>query len=154
MDGPMRLSRDFSEFVEFCEAHEVRYLIIGGYAVGFHGHVRYTKDLDVWVEPTVGNAELLLAALDEFGFRSLGLTTSDLTSPDTVIQLGYPPNRIDLLTEPSGVTFEECWSRRERVQLTDELTTNVIGFGDLIANKRESGRPRDLADIDDLGAQQ
>ena len=95
----MRLSRDFSEFVEFCEAHEVRYLIIGGYAVGFHGHVRYTKDLDVWVEPTVGNAELLLAALDEFGFRSLGLTTSDLTSPDTVIQLGYPPCL--LYTSPS-----------------------------------------------------
>lgn len=154
MDGPMRLSHDFSEFVGFCEAHEVRYLIIGGYAVGFHGHVRYTKDLDVWVEPTVDNAELVLAALEEFGFRSLGLTTSDLTSPDTVIQLGYPPNRIDLLTEPSGVTFEECWSRRERVLLNHELTVNIIGFDDLISNKRESGRPRDLADIDDLGAQQ
>ena len=83
-----------------------------------------------------------------------GTFATPRTSPDTVIQLGYPPNRIDLLTEPSGVTFEECWSRRERVQLTDELTINVIGFGDLIANKRESGRPRDLADIDDLGAQQ
>jgi hypothetical protein len=150
----MRLSRDFSEFVGFCEAHEVRYLIIGGYAVGFHGYVRYTKDLGVWVEPTANNAELVLAALDQFGFRSLGLTTSDLTSPDTVIQLGYPPNRIDLLTEPSGVSFEECWTRRERVQLAEELTVNIIGFDDLIVNKRESGRPRDLADIEDLGAQQ
>ena len=76
-----------------------------------------------------------------------GTFATPTTSPDTVIQLGYPPNRIDLLTEPSGVTFEECWSRRERVQLTDELTINVIGFGDLIANKRATGRPQDVADL-------
>lgn len=147
----MNLGRDFKEFVECCERHEVRYLIIGGYAVGFHGHVRYTKDLDIWIEATEANAQRVLRALDEFGFSSVGLTTADFLVPGSVIQLGYPPNRLDLLTQPDGVTFVECWNARESVDL-DGLTVNLIGFDDLIANKRASGRQRDLADIEDLGA--
>jgi hypothetical protein len=147
----MNLGRDFKEFVGCCDRHDVRYLIVGGYAVGFHGHVRYTKDLDVWVEATEANAAKILAALDEFGFASVGLAIDDFLVPGSVIQLGYQPNRLDLLTQPDGVSFSECWDARETVEL-DGLTINVIGFDDLIANKRASGRLRDLADIEDLGA--
>lgn len=147
----MNLGRDFREFVECCERHDVRYLIIGGYAVGFHGHVRYTKDLDVWVEATSANAENLLAALDEFGFGSVGLTAEDFTTAGNVIQLGYPPNRLDLLTQPDGVVFEACWAARQVVDV-DGTTLNVIALDDLVTNKRASGRARDLADIEDLGA--
>lgn len=147
----MNLGPDFKEFVGYCERHEVRYLIVGGYAVGFHGHVRYTKDLDIWIEATPQNAKRVLHALDEFGFASVGLTEADFLEPGSVIQLGYPPNRLDLLTQPDGVTFVDCWSARETVDL-DGVTANVIGFDDLVANKRASGRARDLADIEDLGA--
>lgn len=149
--GPMNLGPDFKEFVECCERHDVRYLIVGGYAVGFHGHVRYTKDLDVWVEATPENASRILGALDDFGFGSVGLTLDDFLVPGSVIQLGYPPNRLDLITQPDGVAFVECWDARSTVVL-DGVELNVIGLEDLIANKRASGRPRDLADIDDLGA--
>ena len=151
MDGPMILGPDFSEFVEFCEREPVRYLIVGGFAVGVHGHVRYTKDLDVWIEPTRENAARTLRVLDEFGFGTLGLTEADFIEPGNVIQLGYPPNRLDLLTQPTGVTFAECWDARIRVDL-GTVTANVIGFDDLIANKRASGRLRDLADVEDLGS--
>jgi hypothetical protein len=152
MDGQMNLGPDFREFVECCERHEVRYLIIGGYAVGHHGHVRYTKDLDVWVEPTESNAERLFAALDEFGFGEAGLSADDFTEAGNVVQLGYPPNRLDLLTSPDGVDFEACWPARVRVDLGG-VVANVIGFEHLIQNKRAAGRPRDLADLDDLGAE-
>lgn len=147
----MILGPDFSEFVEFCEREGVRYLIVGGFAVGVHGHVRYTKDLDVWIEPTSKNAARVLHVLDEFGFGSLGLTEADFTEPGNVVQLGYQPNRLDLLTQPTGVTFADCWEGRVRVDL-GSVTANVIGFDDLISNKRASGRLRDLADVDDLGA--
>ena len=147
----MILGPDFSEFVEFCEREGVRYLIVGGFAVGVHGHVRYTKDLDVWIEPTRENAALLLHVLDQFGFGALGLALADFLEPGNVIQLGYPPNRLDLLTQPAGVTFVDCWEARLRVDL-GSVTANVIGFDDLITNKRASGRLRDLADSEDLGA--
>lgn len=147
----MILGPDFSEFVEFCEREGVRYLIVGGFAVGVHGHVRYTKDLDVWIEPTRENAVRLLDVMDQFGFGTLGLAVEDFLEPGNVIQLGYPPNRLDLLTQPSGVTFADCWEARIRVNL-GSVMANVIGFDDLIANKRASGRLRDLADVEDLGA--
>ena len=151
MGGLMILGPDFREFVEFCEQNDVRYLIVGGFAAGVHGHVRYTKDLDIWIEPTVGNSRLVIDVLRQFGFGELGLCAADFQAPGNVIQLGYPPNRLDLLTQPSGVSFDDCWSRRIRVDLGG-VTANVIGFDDLIANKRASGRLRDLADIEDLNA--
>lgn len=150
MGGPMILGPDFSAFVECCERHEVRYLIVGGYAVGVHGHVRYTKDLDIWIERTTENVGRLIDALDEFGFGSVGLDEADFLEPGNVIQLGYPPSRLDLLTQPDGIDFDECWETRLRVDLGG-VVANVIGLDGLIANKRASGRPRDLADIDDLG---
>ena len=146
----MILGPDFREFVEFCERHEIRYLIVGGYAVGVHGHVRYTKDLDVWVEPTLENAGRVVRVLADFGFGSLGLSEDDFLEPGNVIQLGYPPNRLDLLTQPSGVVFSECWDGRLRVDLGGVIA-NVIGLDDLLTNKRAAGRLRDLADVEDLG---
>ena len=145
----MKLNRDFRELLESFAAHDVRYLIVGGWAVAAHGHPRYTKDLDIWIWMDETNSEATLAALVDFGFGALGLTASDFTTPNTVVQLGYPPNRVDLLTSPSGVTFEECWQERVELRL-DELVVPFIGIVGLIANKSATGRTQDLADIENL----
>lgn len=145
----MNLNQDFKEFLAFLNSNEVEYLVIGGYAVAAHGHPRYTKDIDVWVRPTAQNSKRVMAALTEFGFGSIGLTEEAFTAPDTIVQLGYPPRRIDLLTEPSGVEFGGCYSRKLEVTI-DGTIVPFIGLEDLKANKKASGRPRDLADIDDL----
>ena len=142
-------SQDFKEFIELLIRNKAEYLIVGGYAVGIHGHPRYTGDLDIWLNPTPDNAELVLKSVNEFGFSSFKLTTSDFTKPGNVIQLGYPPLRIDLLTEIDGVTFEDCFKNKRQVTI-DNLIVNFIGYEDLLKNKRESGRPRDIDDIDNL----
>jgi hypothetical protein len=142
-------SQDFKEFIELLIKHKAEYLIVGGYAVGIHGHPRYTGDLDIWLNPSEQNASLILKAVNEFGFSTYGLTRSDFTKPGNVVQLGYPPLRIDLLTEIDGVTFEECYINRKIVTIED-LEVNFIGYTDLLKNKKESGRPRDIDDIDNL----
>ncbi len=145
----MKLNRDFRELLESFAARDVRYLIVGGWAVAVHGHPRYTKDLDIWIWMDEANGEATVAALQDFGFGGLGLTSTDFTTPDSVIQLGYPPNRVDLLTSPSGVVFEQCW--RDRVDLDlDGIIVPFIGVDDLIANKAAAGRAQDLADIESL----
>ncbi len=142
----MRLNRDFSEFISCCVARDVRFLIVGGYAVAAHGHPRYTKDLDVWVWVDPENASRLLDALDDFGFGSVGLRATDLLEPDAVIQLGYPPKRIDLLTGVDGVSFEPCYTARMMVDI-DGASVPFIDLANLRRNKRASGRPQDLADL-------
>jgi len=142
-------SQDFREFIELLIKNNAEYLIVGGYAVGVHGHPRYTGDLDVWLNATPLNADRILRSLSEFGFSSFKLTQEDFTKPGNVIQLGYPPLRIDLLTEIDGVRFEECFTNRKEVKI-DGLTVNFIGYEDLLKNKKESGRPRDIDDIDHL----
>ncbi|MCW3090765.1 MAG: hypothetical protein JWP81_1834 [Ferruginibacter sp.] len=141
--------QDFREFVELLIKNKVEYLIVDGYAVGVHGHPRYTGDLDIWLNPTPQNADLILKSVNDFGFSSFALTQADFTKPGNVIQLGYPPLRIDLLTEIDGVTFEECFKNRKEVMI-DDLKVNFIGYNDLLKNKKESGRPRDIDDIDNL----
>jgi hypothetical protein len=145
----MALSQDFKEFVQSLNANDVRYLVVGGYAVAVHGYPRYTKDLDVWIDSTPDNAERIVQALDEFGFGSLGLKVADFLEPDQIIQLGYPPNRIDILTTIPGVTFQECYGSRLRVEL-DEVPVYFIDLDNLKKNKRASGRLQDLADLDNL----
>ena len=108
----MILNQDFKEFIQSLNKHDVRYLVIGGYAVAFHGHPRYTKDMDLWVWLDKSNLKNLIAALKDFGFGSLGLKVEDFLEPETVVQLGYPPNRIDLITSPKGVEFETCYATR------------------------------------------
>ena len=143
------LGPDFNEFVALLAAHEVRYLIVGGYAVAYHGHPRFTGDLDVWIERSPENAARIASALDAFGFGGLGLDASTFTAPETVVQLGYPPHRIDILTDLEGITFEDAYPDRETLRL-DETEVPFIGLAALRQNKRALGRPQDLADLDHL----
>jgi predicted nucleotidyltransferase len=142
-------SQDFREFIELSIKNKAEYLIVGGYAVGVRGHPRYTGDLDIWLNPTPKNAESILKSVNEFGFSSFKLSLADFMTPGNVIQLGYPPLRIDLLTEIDGVTFEDCFKNRKEV-LVEGLNVNFIGYDDLLKNKKETGRPRDIDDIDNL----
>ncbi|RZL33647.1 MAG: hypothetical protein EOP35_17370 [Rubrivivax sp.] len=142
------LNPDFKEFAELLNAHRVEYLVVGGYALAAHGHPRYTGDIDFWLDRSPANVERLLAALQEFGFGSLDLKHSDF-APDTVIQLGQPPRRIDLLMDIDGVHFDACFQRREIVDI-DGLPLNFIGLDDFKANKRASGRLKDMADLEAL----
>jgi len=151
MAGKMQLDPDFREFIECCLAREVEFLIVGGYAMAAHGHPRYTKDLDVWllVDPT--NAQRLLDALDDFGFGSVGLTANDFTAPGQVVQLGYPPKRIDLLTSIDGVDFSRCFAERVDVAVHGlDQPVPFIDAANLERNKLAAARPQDLADVDAL----
>lgn len=142
------LNRDFKEFAELLHARGVEYLVVGGYALAAYGHPRYTGDIDFWVRPSADNLARLLAALADFGFGSLGLGLGDFGA-DTVVQLGRPPRRIDLLTTIDGVSFDDCFARREQVDLGG-LVLNIIGLADFKANKRAAGRLKDLADLESL----
>jgi hypothetical protein len=146
------LTKDFVEFIECCVARDVRFLIVGGYALAAHGYPRATKDLDVWVMVDPDNAERLVQALDDFGMESVGLEPSDFLEPDVIVQLGYPPVRIDLITSASGVDFEHCWDHRMMVQV-GSVEAGFISEADLIVNKKASGRPQDLVDVQVLEEQ-
>jgi predicted nucleotidyltransferase len=140
---------DFKEFIQSLNDNQVKYLIIGGYAVAYHGHPRYTKDMDIWLEMTSENADRILAALVDFGFGSLDLGPEDFMTPDRVIQLGYPPHRIDLITTPDGVDFQICYSAKVEVEIGG-ITVPFIDLFNLRLNKRASGRLQDLADLEKL----
>jgi predicted nucleotidyltransferase len=142
-------NQDFKEFIQSLNDNQVRYLIIGGYAVALHGYPRYTKDIDIWIEMSNDNASRLLSALAQFGFASLDLAIDDFTTVDQVIQLGYPPNRIDIITTPDGVVFEDCYPSRVEVDING-LMVNFIDLESLKINKKASGRLQDLADLENL----
>lgn len=145
----MQLNRDFSEFVRSCNRNEVRYLVVGGYAVAAHGYPRTTKDFDVWVWIGSDNPNRVIAALRDFGFGEVGLTSTDFSQSGKMIQLGYPPIRIDLLTSIDGVDFEEAYVSRMTIRI-DEQDVSFIGREALIKNKLASGRLQDLADVEFL----
>ncbi len=142
----MELDQDFNEFVQLLLANDVRFLIIGGYALAAHGAPRYTGDLDTWLWVNSDNADRVLVVLESFGFGSLNITREDLLLPNTVIQLGYPPHRIDLLTGIDGVGFDEAWNRRVEFEVNGRQVP-FISREDLITNKRAVARPQDLADV-------
>ena len=142
----MELDQDFNEFVQLLLANDVRFLIIGGYALAAHGAPRYTGDLDTWLWVNDDNADRMLVVLDSFGFGALNITREDLLNPDTVIQLGYPPHRIDLLTGIDGVDFDDAWSRHVTFDINGELVP-FISREDLITNKKAVARLQDLADV-------
>ena len=142
------LNSDFKESAALLDARGVDYLVVGGYALAAHGHPRYTGDNDFWVRPDPDNLDRLLAALQDFGFGSLGLGAGDFGA-DTVVQLGHPPRRIALLTAIDGVSFDDCFARREIVD-SDGVSLNIIGVEDFKANKRATGRLKDLADLESL----
>ncbi|CAG1009387.1 hypothetical protein ANAEL_03799 [Anaerolineales bacterium] len=143
------LNKDFKEFAELLNSIGVEYLVVGGYALAAHGHPRYTGDLDIWARPSPENASRLLQALAQFGFGSLGLSESDFLQPEAVIQLGYPPARIDLLTAIDGVEFDDCYARRVPMKVGGVLLP-IIHVDDFRANKLASGRAKDLADVESL----
>jgi hypothetical protein len=132
-------------------ARNVRFVVVGGHALAYHGRPRYTKDLDVFVEPSPENAARLLLALEDFGFGGLGLAAADFDKPGKVVQLGVAPNRIDLLTSIDGVPFDEAWGGRA-VGRFGSASVPFLGRRELLANKRTVGRLQDLADIEALGS--
>lgn len=143
------LNQDFREFIQSLNDNRVRYLVVGGYAVALHGHPRYTKDIDIWIEMSPENAANVIEALEQFGFASLGLRETDFLTPGQVIQLGQPPSRIDLLCSVSGVDFATCHESRVTVEI-DGVPVDFIGLDDLRKNKAASGRYQDLADLENL----
>lgn len=143
------LNQDFKEFIQSLDDNQVQYLVVGGYAVALHGYPRYTKDIDIWINLDCDNAERMISALDQFGLNSLGLKAADFLAPDMIIQLGYPPNRIDILTTLPGVEFEDCYPARIEVDV-EEVKVNFIDLDNLLKNKRASGRAQDLADLENL----
>jgi len=145
----MILSQDFREFIKLLNSNQVRYLVVGGYAVAFHGHPRYTKDIDIWIWVSKNNAKKVLKTLDEFGFSSLGLKEEDFLEPGYVIQLGYPPNRIDILTQVTGLEFDLCYSSKMELDV-DGIIVNFLDLENLKKNKRSVGRFQDLADLESL----
>jgi len=145
----MVLNKDFREFIELLNAHNIKYLVVGGYAVTVHGYPRYTNDIDIWFWSDKSNAESLIKALKDFGFGSLDIKIEDFLSPNKVIQLGYPPNRIDLLTSISGVEFEECYPKRVSMDIAG-IKIDFIDLENLKRNKKASGRHKDLNDFENL----
>lgn len=148
-NGTMVLDPNFREFLELLNKNDVRYLVVGGYAVAFHGNPRYTKDIDIWIWIDSSNVEHLIQVLDDFGMRSLGLRKEDFMDEGQIIQLGYPPARIDLLTSIDGVAFEQCYPERIDAEI-EGLKVSFIDLENLRKNKKASGRHQDLADLEHL----
>ncbi len=142
----MELPPDWSEFIRCLGDHQVRYLVVGAHAMAASGRPRATQDIDFWVEPTRKNAERLCRALGEFGFPGLASAVAEFASPDKMATLGRPPLRIDIMTSIDGVDFSSAWAGRVTVTVGDRAIP-FLGREALLANKRASGRPKDLADV-------
>ena len=147
----MRLPKDWREFIGSLNSGEVEYLIVGAFALAFHGFPRYTGDIDILVRATPDNARKMAQVLSDFGFASLGLSENDFLTPGHVIQLGLAPNRIDLLTSITGVEFEYAWQHRIAAEL-DGVPVLFIDRESLIKNKKATGRTQDRADLEALGS--
>ena len=145
----MKIPDDWREFIALMNSHGVEYLLVGGHAVGFHGHPRLTGDIDFFVRPTVENAAALASVLEEFGFEKTAELRKEFSKPDKIVQLGRPPFRIDLLTSISGVDFADAEAGCKAAVL-DGVPVRVIGKEALLTNKRASGRPKDLVDVAEL----
>ncbi len=144
------LGPDFRDLLCGLSEAEARFLIVGGYAVAFHGRPRATKDLDVWVEASPENAARVLRALRAFGAPLYGLTERDFETPEMGLQIGVAPQRIDVITRVSGLLFEQAWPNRVEVTVPPDLRCPFVGLADLLRNKRAAARPQDLADVDAL----
>lgn len=140
------MNRDFAEMLKLLDAERVDYLVVGGYAVAGHGVPRATGDIDLWIRPTAENAAKVWRALDRFGAPRSRLSPASFTQPDVVYQIGLPPNRIDFLTTIDGVEFEAAWLERVTCTVGD-VSFAMLSLKHLVANKRATGRPQDLADI-------
>ena len=145
----MEVHPDFSEFLASLNASHVEYLVVGAYALAFHGVPRNTLDIDIYLRPTVENASRFLTALDAFGFGSLKIGRDALTVPDRILHIGRPPVRIDVMTSISGVSWASAWRGRARGPY-GEVSVFYLGRRQLLTNKRASGRTKDLGDVEAL----
>lgn len=144
---------DFLEFLKLLNRNEVRYLIVGGYAVGVHGYIRVTSDLDVFVDMTGGNADALVRVFQQFGFDDTDIDRELFLTPGTIVRAGGPALRVEIFNEISGVQFEECFA--ESIQeLVDGVPVRFIGLRQLLINKQASGRRKDRIDYDHLSGPQ
>ncbi len=146
----MEIQQEFKDLLELFNAQQVEYMIVGGYALAFHGAPRYTGDIDIFVKPDAVNAQHIMAALDKFGFGSVGLTAADFESPDNVVQLGIPPVRVDIITSITGVSWDAAFTGRVEGKYGN-TSVFFIGRDQYILNKRVLGRKKDLADLEALG---
>jgi len=144
-----KLQADLREFIILLNSHDVEYVVVGGHAVAFHGHPRFTGDIDFLIRTTPENVSRVLAVLNAFGFGNLGIVEQDLLDRGRILQLGQPPNRIDVLTSISGVDFDSAWEKRVQT-LMDDQPVALLGWDELIRNKRAAGRQKDLADLEKL----
>jgi predicted nucleotidyltransferase len=143
------LNKHFREFIELLEGKGVRYLVVGGYAVGFHGFPRYTGDLDIFIAIEAVNSEKILEVFHEFGFSDLGLSPNDFLDEDMVVEIGREPMKIQVLTGISGVTFEECYTEKAIFE-DGGMHIPIIGLKALLKNKAASGRGKDKIDLEEL----
>jgi len=142
----MQPNKDLLEFIELLNANRVDYLVVGGFAVAWHGYPRFTADIDFLLRPDRANAESVITTLREFGFAGLGIAPEDLSRPDQIVQLGVKPNRIDLITSIAGVPFEEAWESRVAGAI-EGRPVPFIGRDALLRNKEATGRPQDMRDV-------
>jgi hypothetical protein len=150
----MMLSDDFEDFLKLLNHYQIKYLVVGGYAMAFHGKPRFTGDLDVWINISEDNAFKMVSVINDFGFSSLGFTAKDFSRPNLINQIGYPPLRIDILTSIDGVGFDEAYLEKLEIKLDDGTIVCYIGLDKLIKNKKASGRKIDIADVSDLEKKQ
>ena len=146
----MEVQKDFKEFLALLNAHEVDFMIVGGYALAYHGAPRYTGDIDVFIKSDNKNAQRIIKVLEKFGFSSLELSSDDFQKKDRVVQLGLPPVRIDIITSISGVSWEQADASKEPGMYGD-VPVFYIGKNQYVANKKATGRTKDIADIEALG---
>ncbi len=145
----MILDQDFEDFVQLLNLHHVDYMIVGGYALAFHGKPRHTGDLDIWIDISEDNAKKMMNVLRDFGMSSLGLQKEDFLEENAIMQIGYPPLRIDILTAIDGVEFSEAYLNKQVIDI-DGIEVNYISLNDLILNKQKSGRHQDISDVEAL----
>ncbi|MCX7045963.1 MAG: hypothetical protein NTX50_10830 [Candidatus Sumerlaeota bacterium] len=140
---------DFKDFLKLLNSHRVKYLLIGGYAVGYHGYPRPTGDMDIWIALSPSNAERVAKALVEFGFAEEDVPIALFEVAGNIIRMGVPPLRLEIVTKISGVEFDSCYAKRASA-LIDGIKVNIIGLDDLKANKKASGRHKDMNDLEQL----
>ena len=143
----MKIEKDYEELLKLFNKNKVRYCIIGSYAVAFHAKPRYTKDMDILIDPTIENGKRIADSLKEFGFESLDLSEKDFCQAGSIVQLGYEPLRIDIITSIQGCSFEKIWENKVIGTYGCEKVF-FIGLDDLIENKKKSNRPQDQDDLE------
>jgi hypothetical protein len=149
MADTIQLPREFKEFIALLNAEKVDYLLVGGWALALHGHPRYTGDMDIWIRPTLENAEAVIRVLRQFGFRSKEFDPQAFTKAENIFRFGFPPMQVDIINTIAGVDFESCYQNKIIFQVGD-VPINIICLDDFKKNKLATGRPKDIADADSV----